>query len=314
MGQEHEVGVEVSELTVRYGDLVAVNGVDLTVAPGEVVGVIGPNGAGKTSLLECMAGLRTPTAGRIRVGGLDPRADRDQMTRLAGVQLQHTTYPPRVRVGELCDLFAGFYPDPEDPQALLAQFGLSEHVRRPVTKLSGGQQQRLSLVLALLGRPRIVFLDELTTGLDPAARRQVWEGLRARNDAGLTIVITSHHMEEVEYLCDRVAVLVQGRLVACDTVSGLIDAHAGETERLVVEEAGRARQLRRELEELGEGVQVTPAGNRLRVEITVPTQREAVTALLDRHQLTGRRLSASLEDVYLALTGQRASEDGGDDR
>lgn len=301
-------------LTVRYGDLVAVNNVDLTVAPGEVVGVIGPNGAGKTSMLECIAGLRAPSSGQIRVGGLDPRAERSQMTALAGVQLQHTSYPPRIRVRELCELFAGFYPDPEDYRQLLERFGLAEHARRPVTKLSGGQQQRLSLVLALIGRPRIVFLDELTTGLDPAARRQVWEGLRARNDAGLTIVITSHHMEEVEYLCDRVAVLVKGQVVACDTVSGLISAHRDGAERLVLEEVGHAQQLRRQLEGLGDGVRVTPAGSRLRVEISVPEQRKAVSALLEQHQVTSRELSASLEDVYLALTGQRASEEGADGR
>jgi ABC-2 type transport system ATP-binding protein len=306
------VGVEVRGLTVAYGELVAVDAVDLTVAPGEVLGIIGPNGAGKTSLLECVEGLRRPRSGKIRVAGLDPLADRTRMTALAGVQLQHAAYPPRVTVGELCRLFAGFYKHPADYRQLLAEFGITGQRRQQVTKLSGGQQQRLSLVLALLGRPRIVFLDELTTGLDPAARRGVWEGLRARNDAGLTVVITSHHMEEVEYLCDRVAVMVGGKLVADGSVSALIETHAGGTERLVVEDVADHPTLRRELEQIGGGVRVTPAGNRLRVDISEPALRGRVSELLGRCAATSRQLGASLEDVYLALTGQSVRE-GADD-
>ena len=314
MEDDAGVGVQVSRLEVRYGEVRAVAGVDLAVAAGEVVGIIGPNGAGKTTLLECLSGLRTPTSGTVRVAGLDPATERTRMIRLAGVQLQHTAYPSRVRVDELCRLFAGFYPAAEDYRALLAQFGLAEHARRPITKLSGGQQQRLSLVLALLGRPRIVFLDELTSGLDPAARRQVWEGLRARNDAGLTVLITSHYMDEVEYLCDRVVVLVRGKVAAEGPVSGLIEAHAGNTERLVVEAATGHRDLRGELERIGAGVRVTPSGNRLRVDITEPALRTDVTDLLARRQAVSRQLTASLEDVYLALTGRPAGEEVDDAR
>lgn len=310
MEDDSDVGLEVAGLTVRYGELLAVDAVDLSVTPGEVVGIIGPNGAGKTSLLECAEGLRPPSEGRVRVGGLDPRSDRTRMTRLAGVQLQQSALPPRTRVRELCRLWAGFYPNPADYRQLLDQFGLGGYAGHPVTKLSGGEQQRLSLVLALLGQPRIAFLDELTTGLDPAARRSVWEGLRARNDAGLTVVITSHHMEEVEYLCDRVAVMMRGRFIASGSVSALIAAHAGETERLVVEDVGSDRALRRDLEGIGSGVRVTPAGNRLQVEIAEPAYRSAVTDLLTRRNAVSRQLSASLEDVYLAVTGERASGDG----
>ncbi|QSB12699.1 ABC transporter ATP-binding protein [Natronosporangium hydrolyticum] len=301
------VGVEVRGLTVRYGSLTAVDGVDLTVAPGEVVGLIGPNGAGKTSLLECVEGLRTAAAGQIRVAGLDPASDRTRLAGLVGVQLQHSAFPSRAKVAEVCSLFASFYPDPADPAELLAQFGLTAAAGQLVSKLSGGQQQRLSLVLALLGRPRLVVLDELTTGLDPAARRSVWEGLRARNDAGLTVLITSHHMDEVEYLCDRVLVLVSGRLVAQGTVSELISTHASDVERLVVEDAADQQELRRELAELGPAVRLTPAGNRLRIEVAEPPLREQVTRLLARYAVTSRSLPASLEDVYLSLTGEQAS-------
>lgn len=304
------IGIEAREVTVRYGEVLAVNGVDLTVAPGEVVGIIGPNGAGKTSLLECIEGLRSPDEGVIRVGGLDPVADRAQMTRLAGVQLQHATYPPRVRVNELCQLFASLYPQPADYRQLLEEFGMAEHARRPVTKLSGGQQQRLSLVLALLGRPRVVFLDELSTGLDPAARRGVWEGLRSRNDAGLTTIITSHHMDEVEYLCDRVVVLVKGEKVADDTVTKLIQAHAADVSRVVVEDTGDNPDLRRALEQIGDGVRVMPAGNRLHIDVAGPQGQAAVAALLNQRGLVSRQRGASLDDAYMSLTGEQVTPTG----
>ncbi|HEY8474214.1 MAG TPA: ABC transporter ATP-binding protein [Natronosporangium sp.] len=304
MGQTG-ASVEVSGLTVRYGDLVAVDQVDLTVGAGEIVGIIGPNGAGKTSLLECIEGLRPAAAGQVRVDGFDPVADRSRMTAIAGVQLQAGAYPPRVRVGEICRLFAGFYPGGEDYRDLLGEYGLAAAERKPVTALSGGQRQRLSLVLALLGRPRIVFLDELTTGLDPEARRTVWEGLRRRNDDGLTVLLTSHHMDEVEYLCDRVAVMVAGRFVAEGSVGGLVAEHAGGTHRLVAEGAGGNRELRTTLEQV-EGVRVTRAGNRLEVELSGPDQRATVERILADARVSSRPLGASLEDAYLALTGTRA--------
>ncbi|BCB91920.1 hypothetical protein Psuf_092330 [Phytohabitans suffuscus] len=166
--------VDARDVTVRYGDLTAVDGVDLTAAKGQVVGLVGPNGSGKTSLLECVEGLRRPAGGTIRVGGFDPAADRTRMTRIAGVQLQQLVYPPRATVEELCRLFASFYPDPADHRELLDRFGLTGQRRSQVVKLSGGQQQRLSLVLALLNNPQVVFLDELTNGLDP--RPGGWSG------------------------------------------------------------------------------------------------------------------------------------------
>ena len=165
--------INAERLTVRYGQLTALDDVSIAVKPGEVAGVIGPNGAGKTTLLECIEGLRVPESGEVTVDGLSPRRDRKAMTERAGVQLQHSVFPPRTLVSEICQVFASFYRNRADYTELLDRFGLAEHRKHQVTKLSGGQQQRLSLVLALLGNPKVVFLDELTTGLDPAARRSV---------------------------------------------------------------------------------------------------------------------------------------------
>ncbi|GAA2575687.1 ABC transporter ATP-binding protein [Dactylosporangium fulvum] len=297
--------VDARDVTVRYGDLTAVDKVDLSAAEGQVVGLIGPNGSGKTSLLECVEGLRKPATGTIRVGGFDPAADRTRMTRIAGVQLQQLVYPPRATVEEMCRLFASFYPGPADHRELLDRFGLTEQRRSQVVKLSGGQQQRLSLVLALLNDPQVVFLDELTNGLDPAARRVVWDELRRRNDEGLTVVITSHHMEEVEYLCDRVNVLLKGRIVATGTPSDLIREHAGDTARLVLDGSGGNRELRDSLTALGTGVRVQQAGQRLLLDVQ-PARRAEVNRVLADHGCTPRELPPSLDDAYLNLTGQAA--------
>ncbi|MET7397802.1 ABC transporter ATP-binding protein [Dactylosporangium sp. NPDC005572] len=303
--QAAEPFVDARNITVRYGDLTAVDGVDLSAAKGQVVGLVGPNGAGKTSLLECVEGLRKPATGTIRVGGFDPAADRTRMTRIAGVQLQQLVYPPRATVEEMCRLFASFYPDPADHRELLDRYGLSEQRRSQVVKLSGGQQQRLSLVLALLNNPQVVFLDELTNGLDPAARRVVWDELRRRNDEGLTIVLTSHHMEEVEYLCDRVTVLLKGRIVATGTPTELIRDHAGDTARLVLDGAGGDRELRDALTALGAGVRVQQAGQRLLLDVRPPRRAEVDRLLADQGR-TPRVLPPSLDDAYLNLTGQAA--------
>jgi len=270
--------IEARGVTVRYGGVPAVDGVDLSVAAGEVVGLIGPNGAGKTTLVECVEGLRRPDAGWIRVAGLDPRADRAAMARICGVQLQSVQYPPRASVDDVGRLFAGCYPRGVDYRDLLAQVGLAQQRRTQVTRLSGGQQQRLSLALALLGRPRLVVLDELTTGLDPAARRDIWELLRERNNAGLTVLLTSHHMDEVEYLCDRVGVLVRGRLAALDTPSALIRAHTDGRDRLVLDGASGDAELRAALTAVT-GVSVAPAGGRLLVTLPNAAARARVAGL-----------------------------------
>jgi ABC-2 type transport system ATP-binding protein len=219
--------IEVTHLHKRYGSRVAVQDVSFAVAAGEVFGVLGTNGAGKTTTVECVAGLRVPNGGGVSVLGLDPRADAARLRHRVGVQLQESQLPDRIRVGEALSLYASFYPRPVDPAALLAELGLREQRDLAYRKLSGGQKQRLSIALALVGDPEVAILDELSTGLDPYARREVWavvERLRAR---GVTVLLVTHLMAEAERLCDRIAVIDAGRVVALDTPAALIDRYGG---------------------------------------------------------------------------------------
>ncbi len=214
--------ITVEHLHKVYGSTVAVDDISFEVYRGEIFGMVGPNGAGKTTTIECIEGLREPTAGTIRVLGLDPTHDRRRVMARIGIQLQTSSLPPRLKVGEIVDLFASFYPHTVDAQALLEQLGLAEKRNTLYEKLSGGQKQRLFIALALLNDPDIVFLDELTTGLDPQARLVMWEMVEAIRDQGKTIFLTTHYMEEAERLCDRVAIVNQGRIVALDTPAHLV--------------------------------------------------------------------------------------------
>jgi ABC-2 type transport system ATP-binding protein len=220
--------VEVRQLCKRYGERTVVDHVDLEIAEGEIVGLLGSNGAGKTTTVECISGLRRPDAGTIRVLGLDPEVDGSTLRTLVGSQLQDSALPDRLRVGEAIELFRDAH-IPESRGAvdgLLVAFGLAEHRRRAFSALSGGQRQRLFLVLALLNRPRLVILDELTQGLDPAARRDVWDAIRSLRDGGTTVLLVTHYMDEAEALCDRVAVMQDGRVLDVGRPARLVDRHA----------------------------------------------------------------------------------------
>jgi ABC-2 type transport system ATP-binding protein len=212
--------IDVQQLQKRYGDREAVQDVSFSVEPGEIFGIIGRNGAGKTTTVECVEGLRDADGGTVRVLGRDPRdpAVRHHL----GVQLQESQLPDRIRVGEALELFASFYADPAPPARLLAQLGLAEHAKQQYKKLSGGQKQRLSIALALVGSPQVAVLDELTTGLDPQARRETWQLISDIRDRGVTVLLVTHFMDEAERLCDRIAVIDRGRTVAVDTPAGLI--------------------------------------------------------------------------------------------
>ncbi len=218
--------VEAVGLVKRYRDMVAVDGLSLRVDVGEVLGVLGTNGAGKTTTVEMIAGLRRPDGGSVRLLGLDPRRDRARVRQVLGVQLQQAYLHGALTVTELLGLYRSFYPDPRPAGELLELVGLEDQRRVRFEKLSGGQQQRLSIALALVGRPRVVILDELTTGLDPRARRRMWATVEHLRDEGVTVVLVSHAMEEVERLCDRVALLDAGRLVDVGT-PGALTARAG---------------------------------------------------------------------------------------
>src|SRR5437763_8431066 len=208
--------IDVAHLHKAYGTTVAVDDVSFTVNAGEIFGILGRNGAGKTTTVECITGLRTTDRGSISVLGLDPRRHGGELHERVGVQLQHSALPDRIRVGEAVELYASFYREPADGCELLSALGLDQARDHYFGKLSGGQKQRLSIVLALIGQPEIAVLDELTTGLDPEARRDTWKLIEGVRDRGVTIVLVTHLMEEAERLCDRVALIDRGRVVALD--------------------------------------------------------------------------------------------------
>ncbi len=197
------------------------------VRRGEIFGVLGPNGAGKTTTVEIVTGLRVADAGTVRVLDLDPQADRDRLRQLVGVQLQESELHPKITVAEALEMFAAFYPNPADGRALANDLGLGEKLSTQYRHLSGGQKQRLAIALALIGNPKVAVLDELTTGLDPQARREVWDLIEGVRDSGVTIVLVTHFMDEAERLCDRIALIDRGKVVAIDTPAGLIGRARG---------------------------------------------------------------------------------------
>ncbi|KAA9159017.1 ABC transporter ATP-binding protein [Microbacterium lushaniae] len=219
--------VVVDALRKSFGDVRAVEDVGFVVTEGEVFGILGPNGAGKTTTVECVAGALAPDSGSIRVLGVDPRRSPRLVKEQVGYQLQSSALPPTLRVGEAVDLFAAFYDSPVDTAEILDLVGLAEERRRPYGKLSGGQQQRLSIALALVGSPKIAVFDELTTGLDPIGRRLVWDLVDRIRDSGVTILLVTHYLDEVERLCDRVAVIDRGRTVFVGTPAQLRQRSAG---------------------------------------------------------------------------------------
>lgn len=215
--------LEIAGLHKRYGDRQAVDDLNLSVRPGEIFGILGSNGAGKTTSVECAQGIRRADSGRVRVLGRDPISDRSQLRGRVGSQLQDSHLPDRIRVGEAVSLFAN---DKTQSEAAIETWQLGDLVKVPFAGLSGGQRQRLFLALALLNDPEIVFLDELTQGLDPNARRSVWKLIETVRDGGATVVLVTHFMEEAEVLCDRVVVMKRGRAVAEGTPTELIERHS----------------------------------------------------------------------------------------
>jgi ABC-2 type transport system ATP-binding protein len=225
--------VTVEHLVKRYGHLVAVNDVSLSIHKGEIFGIIGPNGAGKTTTVECISGLRTPDSGSISVYGLSPRKDRNKLREFVGVQLQESALPPRIKVGEAVKLFASFYSNPLDPDQLLESLGIEQIVNSSFRNLSGGQKQRVSIALALVGNPKLAILDELTTGLDPEARREIWSLIERMRDRGVTVILVTHFMDEAERLCDRLALINHGIVIALDTPEAIAAKAGGSRVRFL---------------------------------------------------------------------------------
>jgi len=223
-----EIAINAEDISKRYGQIQALDHVSLQVARGEIVGLLGANGAGKSTLMECILGTRSADSGTVSILGLHPKQDRKRLFSRVGVQFQEGSYQEKIRVDELCRETACLYPQTQDYRRLLAQFGLSEKRRQLVSELSGGQRQRLFIVLALIPSPDVVFLDELTTGLDARARRDVWKSLGELRRNGLTILLTSHFMDEVEALCDRILILKKGKPIFSGTVTEALHQSACE--------------------------------------------------------------------------------------
>ena len=296
--------IEVRNLHKRYGDTVAVDDVSFTVEAGEIFGILGPNGAGKTTTVECVTGLRIPDRGSISVLGLDPQRDRTELRQRVGVQLQESRLQERLRVSEAIDLYRSFYRQPADGDALLEMLGLADKRRTLYKNLSGGQKQRLSIALALIGKPTVAVLDELTTGLDPQARRDTWDLVERVRDSGVTIILVTHFMDEAERLCDRLAVIDSGRVVALDTPAGLVSRAGGE-QRIRFRPAADLDE--RLLADLPEVLQVQRSGSQVVVTGT-GNVLHAVTSTLARHQIIAHDLrveQTSLDDAFVTLTGTR---------
>ncbi|GAA4985350.1 ABC transporter ATP-binding protein [Actinopolymorpha pittospori] len=295
--------IEVTELHKAYGEKVAVDDVSLTVEQGEIFGILGPNGAGKTTTVECVAGLRHPDSGEIRVLGLDPRHDREELRNRLGCQLQESELPGQLRVAEALELYSSFYRNPADWRSLMADLGLTEKRDTPFKKLSGGQKQRLSIALALVGNPEIAVLDELTTGLDPQARRDTWNLIEQIRVRGVTILLVTHFMEEAERLCDRLAVIDSGRVVAVDTPAGLVALVNDEQRIRFRPSVPVSDELFTDLPEVSD---VTRAGNHITITGT-GNVLAAVTSVLARNQVVALELrvdQASLDDAFVELTGR----------
>ncbi|MFB6397628.1 ABC transporter ATP-binding protein [Polymorphospora lycopeni] len=297
--------IEVDNLVKRYGDHTAVNGVGFAAEQGEIFGILGPNGAGKTTTVECIEGLRTPDGGTIRVCGIDPRQDSDELRQVLGAQLQRSELPEKLKVGEAMELHSSFYRAPADWRELIDILRLTDKLGTQFRRLSGGQKQRLSIALALVGNPRVAVLDELTTGLDPQARRDAWDLIENIRDRGVTILMVTHFMEEAERLCDRLAVIDSGRLVALDTPAGLV-SKIDDRQRIRFRPSAPLDHAL--LTALPEVTSVERAGGQLVVTGT-GNLLLAVTTVLARHQIVAADLrveQTSLDDAFVALTGRPA--------
>jgi ABC-2 type transport system ATP-binding protein len=296
--------IEVDNLHKRYRDQVAVDDLSFTVEKGEIFGILGPNGAGKTTTVEIIEGLRTPDRGTVRVLGLDPRRDRAELRQRVGVQLQEGELPDLMKVWEALDLYSSFYERPADWERLLDDLGLAGKRNAKFKHLSGGQKQRLSIALALVGNPEVAVLDELTTGLDPQARRDTWQLIEQVRERGVTVVLVTHFMEEAERLADRVALIDAGRLVAIDSPAGLVALLDAEQrirfrpttplDESLLSGLPEVRSVTRK----GSQVLVTGSGDLL----------QAVVSVLARHRIVAAELrleQASLDDAFVALTGRK---------
>ncbi|WP_420444176.1 ABC transporter ATP-binding protein [Candidatus Poriferisodalis sp.] len=312
-----DLAIEVAQLRKHYGDVEAVAGVDLTVASGEVLAFLGPNGAGKTTTIEILEGLRTRTSGEVRVLGVDPAEATAAWRERIGVVLQGAKHEGDFTASEIVTMWSAYYRSPRPTVEVLERVGLSDAARIRTRRLSGGQKQRLAVALALVGDPELVFLDEPTTGFDPAARREAWNTIAGLRTLGVTVLLTTHYMDEADHLADRIVVISRGRIVANGTASELA-ALAAMGARISWEAAElEPSRLPDKLRELlnGDGSSMPPgtaaagAAGGLRHELVTADVGGVVRELLAAAEAAGTRLDSlavrppTLEDTYLALTG-----------
>ena len=306
--------VAVNHLVKRYGRFTAVNDVSFTIRRGEIYGLLGPNGAGKTTTLEIIEGLRRGDGGEVTVDGLDVRRDRRAVQRRIGVQLQTTTLFDELTVRETIQLFGSFYPSARSVDELLSEVALDEKARARPGDLSGGQRQRLALALALVNDPALLLLDEPTTGLDPQSRHLLWETIRGLRERGKTILLTTHFMDEAQTLCDRIAILDGGRIIAEDTPAGLIGLlNASATIECALIPPPGGQTLDSATLHLLPGVsEVQSTGERVRIFSS--RIKQTLTALFQRAEAQGVSVedllvqAPTLEDVFLKLTGRGLRE------
>lgn len=310
--------IQLANVTKRYGDFITVNGIDLQVQEGEIFGILGPNGAGKTTTLEMIEGLREPDSGSITVAGFDAVGQADDVRKIIGVQLQSTSLFPYLSASEIMELFGHFYgiADPKQRATeLLTRVDLSSKSGNRVDQMSGGQQQRLSIALALVNSPVVSFLDEPTTGLDPHARRSLWQTVLDVRASGTTVVLTTHYMDEAEFLCDRIAIMDGGRIIACDTPDALIRSLPQDA----VVKASAQTSVSWSQSDLAAlpgatGAKIDSADVGSNIAIGTADVQATIVALLNLAERDDIRLvnlsstSATLEDVFLALTGRSYGE------
>jgi ABC-2 type transport system ATP-binding protein len=307
---ETSFAIECRGLVKRYGDVTAVDGLDLAISPGECFGLLGPNGAGKTTTIEILEGLNRPDSGDVTVLGRRWGTDEEELRERLGVSLQESRFLDKLTVFETLRLFRSFYKDGRDPEDALSDLSLEEKRDTRVMKLSGGQRQRLAVACALTGNPSILFLDEPTTGLDPQSRRQLWEHIRAFRARGGTVLLTTHYMEEAEQLCDRVAIVDHGKVIAEGTPAELIGRLGAPHILDFSSDPPAALEL---VSGIPGAFEPRQRGNHWSVSVT--SLALAIPALLDALEARGAKLEelstrrAMLEDVFLALTGRELRDE-----
>lgn len=306
MGNEKVINVQ--GLRKFYRNIKAVDGIDLEIEEGEIFGIVGPNGAGKTTAVECIEGLRIPDEGTISVLGLDPQKDKNKLKHQIGIQLQEGRLPDRLKVKEALDLFDSFYNAASDHKKILEELELFDKADAFYETLSGGQKQRLVVALSLLGNPKIVFFDELSTGLDPQARRSIWDMIRRIRDSGKTIVLITHFMDEAEFLCDRVAIIDHGKVLALDSPQNLVKSVLKSNIKIsfTTEQEFDLTRLTNGKEDLAER-----DGNTVTFYCSEHSYIVDIVSFLVNSGINFSHISIdklSLEDVFLNLTGRKVRD------